>query len=84
MDEQVKDPNWLSGFIDGEGSFEVAVYKSGQRRLGTNVGLSFTICQHTRDKLLRVKLQRFIGGIYFVGYPCSCLSKRWDSKETNY
>ncbi len=40
---------------------EVAVYKSGQRRLGTNVGLSFTIAQHTRDKLLLESFINYLG-----------------------
>lgn len=47
--EGIPDPNWLSGFVDGEGCFYVSVYKSPKSKLGFAVQLVFKITQHLRD-----------------------------------
>jgi len=46
------DPNWLSGFTSGEGSFHVRMKISKKYKLGVQVSLLFKISQHERDKEL--------------------------------
>lgn len=48
----IPDPNWLSGFAEGEACFFVSIYKSLKSRLGLAVQLVFKITQHSRDKKL--------------------------------
>lgn len=52
--QAITDPNWIAGFVEGEGCFFVVVNKSPLSKLGLAVRLSFNISQHIRDeKLLR-------------------------------
>lgn len=45
----IPDPNWLAGFVEGEGCFFVSIYKSPKSKLGLAVQLVFKITQHSRD-----------------------------------
>lgn len=45
----IPDPNWLSGFAEGEACFYVSIYKSLKSKLGMAVQLVFKITQHSRD-----------------------------------
>ena len=68
-DQEIKDPNWLAGFVDGEGCFMVGVKKSSTHKLGCQVLLSFRIAQHSRDERLMKSLTQYLGcGQY---YPLS-------------
>jgi hypothetical protein len=29
VDKDIKDPNWVAGFVDGEGCFFIDIYKTG-------------------------------------------------------
>jgi hypothetical protein len=53
----IPDPNWLAGFVDGEGCFYVNTKKAKNYLTGFQVIMSFSICQHVRDELL---LSKFI------------------------
>uniref|UniRef100_UPI0022FD50BE hypothetical protein n=1 Tax=Drechslerella dactyloides TaxID=74499 RepID=UPI0022FD50BE len=46
-DIKIKDLNWLRGFTEAEGSFQVLIQKSK-----SYIGLRFSISQHIRDKIL--------------------------------
>ena len=48
----IPDPNWLSGFAEGEACFFVSIYKSPKSKLGLAVQLVFKLTQHSRDILL--------------------------------
>ena len=61
VNEQIKDPNWLAGFVDGDGCFAIEAYTSPEYKLGTNVGLSFQIVQHSRDKNLLESFASYLG-----------------------
>jgi hypothetical protein len=50
------DPDWLAGFIDGEGCFNVHITNSTTHKTGTQVKLRFILTQHTRDLDLMQKL----------------------------
>ena len=53
-------PQWLAGFIDGEGCFYILTSKSKLYKTGTSVQLQFSITQHSRDEKLMLKLKDFL------------------------
>jgi len=69
-DIYIKDPQWLAGFISGEGCFLVDIYKS-KTKVEVGVTLRFKIAQHNRDlDLLR----------YLIAYfDCGSVQKSGDS-----
>jgi len=58
-DQQIKDPNWLSGFTSGDGSFLVIIQKN--KTLGYQVWLKFQITQHSKDELLMKSFVSYLG-----------------------
>lgn len=60
------DPNWIAGFTSGEGCFSVKLIGSTSHKLGQRVILSFTLTQHSRDKILMESLPAAFGcGKYY-------------------
>ncbi len=57
--ETMFDPNWLAGFVDGEGCFYVNTKKSKSYVAGYQVIMSFSIYQHIRDELLLRKFMDY-------------------------
>lgn len=58
----IKDPEWLAGFITGEGCFLVDIYKA-KTKWGVGVTLRFKVAQHNRDlELLRSLVAYFDSG----------------------
>jgi hypothetical protein len=45
--EEISDPNWLAGFTDGEGCFNITIFKSKTTSAGLAVKLRFVITQHS-------------------------------------
>lgn len=62
------NPNWLSGFVSGDGGFHVNIFNSRTNNLGSGVKLIFKLTQHIKDeKLLRSLISYFgCGGYYRV------------------
>ena len=56
----IPDPYWISGFVSGEGTFDIKTYKS-KTNTGYAVQLRFRIPQHTRDKKLIETLTKYFG-----------------------
>lgn len=56
----IPNPNWLVGFIEGEGCFFIDIAKS-TGKLGERVQLTFQITQHTRDIILLQSIISFLG-----------------------
>ena len=54
-------PEWVSGFIDGEGSFSLKIIKRPGYTLGWGVEPSFVVCLHAKDLPLLEKIQAFFG-----------------------
>jgi hypothetical protein len=54
-------PAWVTGFIDGEGTFFVDLLKNKTMALGIQVQLQFSITQHIRDANLMRSLVDFFG-----------------------
>lgn len=59
-DQEIKDPNWFTGFTSGEGCFDIKITKSTSE-IGYNVGLRFRISQHSRDLRLMENFVNYLG-----------------------
>ena len=53
--------NWISGFVDGEGCFHVAINKLPKMSLGYQVLPEFRIVQHKRDIQILDKIKKTLG-----------------------
>ena len=60
--ENIPDPYWITGFVNGEGSFDVKIYRS-KTKTGSAVKLRFRISQHEIDtKLIELLIKYFASG----------------------
>lgn len=59
--QEIPDPNWMAGFVDGEGCFYVKVRKNNAYLWGYQVIISFSISQHARDEALLAKFIDYLG-----------------------
>jgi len=57
----IPDPNWLAGFVDGEGYFYVKSLKNKNYLTGFSVSLAFSISQHARDEELLTTFIDYLG-----------------------
>ena len=73
--QEIKDPNWLPGFVSGEGNFFINVMNA-KTKVGKQIVLMFSISQHSRDAdLLR----------YFCDFlDCGNYYPRSNRDEGNY
>ncbi len=63
---EIKDFNWLAGFIEGEGCFQVVIQESSPKTR-PSVSLRFTLTQHSRDAELMKSLVNCLGcGRYYL------------------
>lgn len=58
---EVIDPNWLSGFIEGESCFYIGITKNENSKTKFYISLIFKITQHTRDIELLGKIVSYLG-----------------------
>lgn len=66
IDIKIRSPQWLAGFVTGEGCFFIKIVKSNNSKQGFSVQLIFQITQHTRDELLMRSLIDYLNfGIVF-------------------
>ena len=60
--DTIPDPYWITGFVDGEGTFDIKIYSS-KTNVGFAVQLRFRIPQHDRDtKLIELLMRYFSSG----------------------
>ena len=57
----IRNPNWLAGFVDGEGHFYVKTAISKAYSTGTMVAMVFSISQHVRDEVLLTNFIDYLG-----------------------
>lgn len=69
-DNKIPSPEWLLGFVNGEGNFMIRLINSPANKLGYQVGLRFQVTQHSKDKLLMENIINYLG--------CGYLSVRDD------
>lgn len=58
---------WITGFVDGEGCFNVSFSQRAKMKFGYETRLSFSVSQHSRSRFVLEELQSFfaVGGIRF-------------------
>lgn len=59
--KEIPNPNWLVGFTDAEGCFNINTLNSPASKLGEAVRLRFTLVQHSRDIELMNSLMLYLG-----------------------
>ena len=59
LNQEIKDPYWVSGFVNGEGCFFIQAYKS-KTKTGI-LKLKFQVSQHARDAELMKNLVSYFG-----------------------
>ena len=50
--ENIPNPNWVAGFVTGEGNFDVRIAQQLTNKIGHRIQLRFRISQHERDRKL--------------------------------
>ena len=63
----IPDPNWISGFVSGEGNFDAGIRKTSNV-LSYRVYLRFRISQHSKDIRLMEKIVEYFGGGKIYSY----------------
>jgi len=53
------DPNWIAGFVDGEGCFHVSINSHKEMTAGFQVLPEFTVVQHVRDVEILIALRSY-------------------------
>ena len=63
--DNIPHPSWISGFVSGEGNFDVRI-SSSSNKIGYRVQLRFRISQHSRDLRLLENIIKYwnTGNIY--------------------
>jgi hypothetical protein len=59
--QKIPNPNWLAGFISGEGCFLVNLFKSLSCKFGFQVKLEFSVSQNSRDSELLGSFSSYLG-----------------------
>ena len=54
-------PLFITGFVDGEGSFKIGIVENKNYKTGFHIWLSLSISLHVRDRALLEKLQLTLG-----------------------
>ena len=55
------DADWITGFVDGEGCFHVAINKQPEMTLGWQVLPEFRVVQHQRDEQILHRMREMMG-----------------------
>ena len=55
------DPNWIVGFVNGDGHFTLGFQKSSSHRLGFTCKPLFKVSQHPKDAVLLERIAESLG-----------------------
>jgi hypothetical protein len=55
------DPNYITGFVDGEGSFSISITPRNFKDVKWEIRLSFSISQHKRNRGILYKIKDYFG-----------------------
>ena len=58
---EVLTPDWVAGFVDGEGCFHIGINKNEKVKFGYQILPELTVVQHERDLKLLHKIRSFMG-----------------------
>lgn len=72
--QEIKDSQWVAGFVTGEGYFSISIVKDKNYKLKESVQLRFLVTQHKRDEQLIINLTKILGcgKIYPNGSAFDC------------
>jgi hypothetical protein len=59
--ERILTPEYLAGFIDGEGCFSVSIHPNPNSKFGWIIDPDFTINQHKQSHGFLKRIQKFLG-----------------------
>jgi len=75
--ERLKIAYWITGFVDGEGCFSIAVIKNKTTKFGKQIFPEFVVTQGAKSLMALEKIKNFFGcGNIFV-------NKRYDNHNEN-
>lgn len=57
--KQISDPNWLSGFVSGDGSFNITITE-GSTKIGERVRIRFEIGLHKKETELIIGIAKYL------------------------
>nr|QIJ45957.1 hypothetical protein [Calonectria ilicicola] len=60
VENKTLDPNWLAGFVSGEGCFYITIFNSPTTKSGVQVQLGFNLTQDIRDEDLMNCLSSYL------------------------
>ena len=66
------EPNWISGFVDGEGTFYIGINKQPSMKIGYQVLPEFRIVQHKKDIKLLYAIKKY--------FNCGVVRKNHDDR----
>ena len=70
--QEIPHPDWMAGFVTGEGTFFVKINK-GRNRAGIGVQLVFQVAQHIRD----IELMKSFVSYFKCGQYVRPIQKEW-------
>ena len=59
MEQLAKRPDWIAGFVDGEGCFQVTITKREKMKFGIEIQLSFSVAQNQKSAHLVNSFKQF-------------------------
>lgn len=60
------DPNWITGYTDGEASFIISIQRNPSYKIGWRVKARFSICVHKKDIMILELIKNYIGGVGII------------------
>jgi hypothetical protein len=77
--ERIETRGWVIGFIDGEGSFLINVFKSPRAKMGWQIFPEFTVAQTAKGLELLSYLKKFFGCGHIYSHNARNRKKeKWD------
>ena len=77
--ERLEVCGWVCGFVDGEGSFLVNIFKSSQAKMKWQVFPEFNVSQSLKGKDLLHKLETFFGCGHIYAHNARNIKQgKWD------
>jgi len=77
--ERIETCGWIVGFVDGEGSFLVSIFRSPRAKMGWQVFPEFNVSQTRKDINLLQELKKFFGcGHIYIHQTRMKKEKEWD------
>jgi hypothetical protein len=73
-------PEWVVGFVDGEGCFFVGIQRNPTAKIGFQVIPEFRVVQHVRDLDVLHGLKKFFG----FGRVCRNHDERWEYRVRRF